>query len=350
MSEYEYIKPLSDLNESSSVRFFYENLQVWLEVKKELTDRNKDRSMLDLWVRERNREFAIGTGEIEGLYRLKRGITEQLITEGLDLVEASHTFENIQDETIRGLLRDQNDTLELIFTLVKDDVPLTHHEIRNLHQQVTRHQETANGRDIYGRPTQIPLLKGAYKRMPNNPSVGDGEVHHYCPPESTHVEMTKLLDWHREYEKDKKIGAVEHAAWLHYRFVQIHPFQDGNGRMARLIMSYVLAKHGAFPPIITIGNRDQYIDSLEESDGGNLQPFLDFVAAESASSIRGAVSIAKRILRGSRHYHHQNRGVTIDGVYYPPDSERVLLLDCPVIDENYERPKDSSDQPKGIGH
>jgi len=47
-------------------------------------------------------------------------------------------------------------------------------------------------------------------------------------------------------------GDVE-AAWLHHRFVRIHPFQDGNGRMARLLMAYVFAGNREFPPVILEG-------------------------------------------------------------------------------------------------
>ena len=70
------------------------------------------------------------------------------------------------------------------------------------------------------------------------------------------------------------------AAWLHHRFIQIHPFQDGNGRVARSLASLVFIRAGGFPMTIRdAGNeREKYIDSLEAADKGNLQPFISICA------------------------------------------------------------------------
>ena len=343
MPTYRFIRRFEPIKHSLEIELFYTYLDRWRDLKQELTDKKTDRALLDLWLQEHSRAFSIGTGEVEGLYRLKKGVTAQLISEGLEGVESSHTFENLNDETIKGLLKDQQDTIDLIFDMVKDELPLSHQVIRGLHEQVTRHQLTANGIDIYGRRTQIPLRKGAYKINPNNPTRPDGQIHEYCPPESTHAEITNLLDWYREYEQ-QDIGVLERAAWLHLRYVQIHPFQDGNGRTARLLMAYSLIKGGAFPPLITMGNRDDYIDSLENAyEEESLQPFANFVATESALSLRSASATARNILRGRTDYRHQNRGVTIDGVYHPPDSEEALSLDCPVITEDQMQESDNAD-------
>ena len=336
MHSYKFIRPLESVERTLYVDAFYKRLADWRALKQELTNKQHDRALLDLWERERNRAFAIGTGEVEGLYRLKRGITEQLISEGLEAVESSHTYENVRGDTIKGLLRDQFETIEMVSGMVKDEIPLTHHTVRGLHEHVTRHQETAVGIDIRVSGTQIPLSKGVYKTQPNHPTRVDDEIHEYCPPESTHAEMTRLLDWHQEHS-EQGVGVLERAAWLHYRFVQIHPFQDGNGRTARLLMAYVLIKDGAFPPLIQLGNRDDYIISLEDSDdAGSLQPFVDFVAEECSASLRSASGIARAIIRGRNHYRHPNRGVTIDGVYHGPDSEEALTLDCPIVTDSPE--------------
>ena len=329
MPKYSYIESMPHIAKTGSIVAFYEQLEKWKEVKQQLTDESTDKSILNLWLQERHRAYAIGTGEVEGLYRFKRGVTEQLITEGLAGVESSHTFDNVEESTLRGLLKDQLDTLEVVFELVKEEVALTQHLIRGLHEQVTQNQKTAPGVNFLGKKTQVPLNRGVYKTRPNNPTRPDGEIHEYCPPETTHAEMSRLLDWHQQY-MDEDIGVLEHAAWLHHRFVQIHPFQDGNGRMARLLMSYVLIKGGAIPPIISLSNRANYIGSLELTDEGSLDPFVDFLALQTANSLSEGVTLASNLLQGRAYYQHPNRGVTIDGTYHPPDSVEAVSLHCPV--------------------
>lgn len=78
----------------------------WHELRQQLTDKTIDKTLLNIWLAERRRAFAIETGQIEGLYTLKRGVTEQLVTEGLEGVVSAHTVEGIDDETIKGLLLD----------------------------------------------------------------------------------------------------------------------------------------------------------------------------------------------------------------------------------------------------
>jgi prophage maintenance system killer protein len=60
------------------------------------------------------------------------------------------------------------------------------------------------------------------------------------------------------------------AAWLHHRFTQIHPFQDGNGRVARCLATLVLLRAGRFPLVVTRDQWGDYIAALEVADAGDL--------------------------------------------------------------------------------
>ena len=83
----------------------------------------------------------------------------------------------------------------------------------------------------------------------------------------TPVEINPMLrDFFRWYNKNKgKLHPVELAALVHLRFVTIHPFGDGNGRLSRLMMNFVLNKYG-YPMLdITYENRSSYYNSLERS-------------------------------------------------------------------------------------
>ena len=70
------------------------------------------------------------------------------------------------------------------------------------------------------------------------------------------------------------------AAWTHGEFVRIHPFVDGNGRTARLLLNYQLMANGFLPIIIKKESRLAYFNALEAyGTERDLQPFADMVAA-----------------------------------------------------------------------
>ena len=303
----------------------------WRDLRDRLRDPAVDRTLLDIWLRERNRAFAIETGQIEGLYTLRRGVTEQLIAEGFANVRAVHAVEpGLSDETLKGLLQDQHDAVELVFDPASGRRPVSHHTMKSWHQLLTRHQEYAPGvRE--GRRVGIPLLRGDYKAHPNNPRRPDGVVHEYCPPVQTSSEMDRLLEMHHAH-RDRALPTEVEAAWLHHRFVRIHPFQDGNGRMARLLMAYVFARNGECPPIISLDRRDEYIRNLERADEGNLRPFIEFLAVLATANTIEAIGTADDVLQRRPRRSHGNGGVTArdrDGTwrYRPPDmTPRELLL------------------------
>ena len=145
-------------------------VEQWRAMRQRLIDARADRWMLDTWLAERRRLFAIETGQIEDLYLLRRGVTEQLITEGFEGVRGAHSATAIGDDTLKGLLADQEAALEMVFAAVKDDQPLSHHAVKSWHQLLTRHQSGAAGRDLDGRRMEVPLLKGEYKLRPKQPA------------------------------------------------------------------------------------------------------------------------------------------------------------------------------------
>ena len=296
----------------------------WKEARARLEDRKIGREAMDIWLAEQKRSFAIETGQIEGLYHLRRGVTETLITEGFERVRGAHSVTEITDETLKGLLQDQEAALEMLFAHVKDERPLTAAAIREWHQLLTRHQETAPGIDLNGRRVEIPLRRGTWKIRPNNPRRDDGFVHEYCPPEQVESEIDRFLEFHRGHAKLDLAPELE-AAWLHHEFVRIHPFQDGNGRVSRLLMALPFIKAGEFPPILHLDERIIYFAVLEEADGGRIEAFVAFLGAAAALRLTLATLTAKFALRGKR-YRHANGGITRDGVYYPPEDDDLDFL------------------------
>ena len=127
-----------------------------------------------------------------------------------------------------------------MFDFVKRERELSTSYIKELHAALLRSQDITEGVDAQGKSVDIPLIKGDWKRRDNHP-MRDGTVYKYCPPEQVASEMDRLVAIHAQQVLNAVAGEVR-AAWLHHRFTQIHPFQDGNGRVARALASLVLVQ------------------------------------------------------------------------------------------------------------
>ena len=95
----------------------------------------------------------------------------------------------------------------------------------------------------------------------------------HVPPNPRRV-WDAMKDFVYRMEHASFTDAIEKAAWIHAEFVKIHPFQDGNGRTARLIMNYHLLANDFPPTSIKLQNREAYFSALEEyAIQENLAPF-----------------------------------------------------------------------------
>ena len=97
-----------------------------------------------------------------------------------------------------------------------------------------------------------------------------------CPAFEIPDLMSKLVEW--LHKNPEELRPIEVAAVFHYRLVAIHPFDDGNGRIARMLMNLMLIKHGYPFTIIRTYDRRRYYDTLKKADSGNLKPFVNFIA------------------------------------------------------------------------
>ena len=104
---------------------------------------------------------------------------------------------------------------------------------------------------------------GDYKRLPNE--VGGQET---CPPKEVHQQMKALLN---SYNRNKR-KRLEDIIDFHERFEQVHPFQDGNGRVGRLLMFKECLANGIVPFIITDELKLFYYRGLK--DWGHINDFL----------------------------------------------------------------------------
>jgi Fic family protein len=152
---------------------------------------------------------------------------------------------------------------DFLYELAQENVPITENYVKQVHQ----------------------LIIG------NEPSLGPGEYRNigviitgseHQPPEPFEVpfKMTELFDWIKENETQNPIIV---AAIAHHEFVKIHPFKDGNGRTARILLNLILLKKGF--PICNIrrDERPAYYDALSLADRGHYEPIIEIVAENCTS-------------------------------------------------------------------
>ena len=240
------------------------------------------------------RRWAIETGLIERLYTLDEDITQLLIERGIEAALIPHQAGQ-SAHMVAAMIGDHKEAVDGIFDFVKGDRRLTTSYVKELHALMTRHQEFAEGVDKFGNRLRVPLRRGAYKLRPNNPLIREsGTVHEYCPPEHVASEMDNLIAWHHQHMEDGVAPEVE-AAWLHHRFTQIHPFQDGNGRIARALATLVFLKAGWFPLVVLSQDRSTYIGALEAADRHQLRSLVEYLAKLQKTAFVDALQIAQSV-------------------------------------------------------
>lgn len=235
------------------------------------------------------RQHAIETGIVEKLYDLSEGITQTLIKDGFVESYISHNDTNIPPKKLMQYLHDHFEAMDFIFDLVKSERPLTKGFIKELHHLVTQHQDYTDAINTLGEVVHVKLLKGEFKEHENNPRREDGQVFIYCPPIHVDSEMDRLITIYEE-QSSKELNPIILSAWIHHAFTQIHPFQDGNGRIARLLASLILIKNGLLPFTVRRNDKPKYIEALEHADGKEPQYLVTFFSEEQKRSIENALN------------------------------------------------------------
>ena len=214
-------------------------------------------------------EWNYHSNAIEG-NSLTLGETRSLILHGL----------TAQGKPLRDHLdiEGHDEAVKAIEEAVKSDEAFNQVFIRNLHTVLLKEPYETAAITPDGQRVKRRIAVGDYKTQPNNVKTSTGEMYYFTPPEQVQAAMSDLVDWYRKKE-DEGEHPIIMAATFHYRFVRIHPFDDGNGRMARLLMNMILMKHGYTVALIPREERDQYINTLERADQSeDLTEFISYIA------------------------------------------------------------------------
>jgi Fic family protein len=219
--------------------------------KKELDSlRPLPRSALERLRRQFAIELAYNSNAIEGntltLRETRLVIEEGITIKGKPLREH---LEAVNHHKAFGLMED----------LVRARSGITEQVIRDIHRTIISGIDDESA----GRYREVNVrILGAIKSPPRYEKV-PGLMKEYADIANRNPE---------------RLNTIDMAAFIHYRLVEIHPFTDGNGRCARLLMNLFLMRHGYPITMVLRVDRKPYYERLREADRGNTKPFTDFVA------------------------------------------------------------------------
>lgn len=187
-------------------------------------------------------------------------------------IEEMKSHIEVYDEV--GFLQDK------ILTKDQKPIELSQNLIKNLHKQIFVEDEKRS-QEENGITKYYTIPAGNYKLEQNHVITPTGEKFYYSEPEMTPQMMTDLVDWYNK--KRLELHPVVLAAIFHYKFIRIHPFGDGNGRMARFLMNMILQSGGYSLAVVKSDdkNREKYLQSLQKTD----QNFLDIQTSLESDQI-----------------------------------------------------------------
>lgn len=182
-------------------------------------------------------------------------------------------------------IKGHNEALLMLDDIVKKKHNITEKFIRELHiiclhESYYSRAQTSDGKQIIKK-----IEIGKYKSQPNHVLTRTGEMHYFASPEETPAKMNDLILWYKTVLNDKSIHAVIIAAIFHYKFISIHPFDDGNGRVARILMNLILMQNGYPPIVIKTEAKGDYYKALQEADGGNEDEFIKYIGEQLIYSL-----------------------------------------------------------------
>ncbi len=224
----------------------------WLALQP-LSDRDKE-----LLSRRFTIDFNYNSNHIEG-NTLTYGQTEILLLFGKIVGEAE--AKDVQEMTASNVgLKMMKEEAQM------KDVPLTQNFIRQLHHTLLREDYTVYRNLPGGATTSYVIHAGQYKTRPNSVITRYGDRFEYASPEETPALMTDLVNWYNEAEQSGKLSPVQLAAIFHYRYIRIHPFEDGNGRIARMMVNYILSRHDYPMIVVRSRKKNEYLEALHKTD------------------------------------------------------------------------------------
>ncbi len=203
-------------------------------------------------------------------------LTENQINDIIDRFTVNFTYES---NAIEG----NSLTLKDVTFIIKEGKAVSGKDLREVYETINTRKAFAwifedkpkinedniiNIHEILIKDTGVAL---GYKKLPN---FLLGRNVKTTPPEKVKEEVNALISW---YNNAKDIHPLQLAAEFHGKFERIHPFEDGNGRVGRILINTILMNSGYPPIIIRKSQRIAYFDALDAFDNGHADKLHRFL-------------------------------------------------------------------------
>lgn len=186
-----------------------------------------------------------------------------------------------------------DEAIQYLLEIIHKKRPLTENFIREIHKLILKETYEVDAITPEGNKTKKIVHVGEYKKTPNHVLTKSGKIFRFATPEETPALMKELIDWYRQEINKTKINPILIASEFHYKYIRIHPFDDGNGRTARIIMNFILMQFHYPPVIIKTEDKENYFAVLRQADAGIIEPFVEYIAKNLSSSLTIMINGAK---------------------------------------------------------
>ncbi len=230
-------------------------------------------------------EWNYHSNHIEG-NTLTYGETELLLLH--DQTHGNHTLREYEE------MKAHDVGIAHLLTLAEDKSRLIgESDIRDLNKLILKEPFWKPAQTAEGKPSRKQIIPGGYKVSPNNVLTATGEMFEFAPPTEVPARMQRLVKWLDVSLCEGTLHPVTVAAKLHHDFVLIHPFDDGNGRVARMLVNYLFMRLGYPPIIVPTQEKAAYLTALRLADAGDLDSLIDYLAERLGHSLVLAVKAGK---------------------------------------------------------
>lgn len=179
--------------------------------------------------------------------------TKVILEDGLTIGKGKNLREHLE-------VINHKEAIDYIDDIVTSDIDISERVIKDLHHIILKSIDNKNAGEY--RNSNV-LISGSEHRP----------VEHFLVAEK----MRELIEWYNENKNTKH--PIELAAEFYFKYVYIHPFIDGNGRSARLLMNLILMRNGYPITVIRTEDRDEYMKALENASvKGDINDFVKIVA------------------------------------------------------------------------
>ena len=253
-------------------------IRTWNDVGERISAADDDR----LW-RKLKLEWNYNSNHIEG-NTLTYHETELLLVFGR--TSGGHPMRDYEE------MKAHDVAIDHVRELAAAERELSEAEIRRLNGIILKEPFWAPAETPDGQPTRKRIIPGEYKREPNHVRTSTGTLHRFAEPSDT---PSLMAAWTRDFRRDMSRCAYPLPLFLaesHRSFLAIHPFDDGNGRTARLLVNFALLRRRLPPIVIKTEDRDRYIAGLQSADLGQMAPLAAFMMENALWSLDLALRAA----------------------------------------------------------